>query len=261
MFARVNFVISGHAEKSPSGSFFPADDEARDVFRKLGIELTKRLETGPLNRGQYTLEKLEPVGSKVDLGSTPHYRDLAIRNLSSSTPQQILKEMTSHGIFFGVSSEEQTKIFISRPQEGAITFFFYNRDASKAMKTLNSILPKIMLDKMFQSNDGVDRDIQVFTCESGVNALSGKYSKRSIADTIKRSPIEVAVLCFCLAVGILAFGVDTAFAVENGVDPLSIPVRKFVSGVWPSMAVSVLTLSVTVLLIHFRSDRHRVTWK
>ena len=264
MFATVTLEITGSASESLDNGNFPQDTVIIDAMRSCGIELSPRHNGLEGPETSYSLVCIEPKGSVVPARSIYHYRDLSHRNLVSDAPLPIKKEMELYGVFFGVVSSERTQIHVSRPQAGSITIHLYNRDAAKCAKSLGILLEKLYKRKIFSENSKSSREVEVFTASSGVKALSGKYKKHSIADTFNRSTIEIFVLIFCLFLGSAAFLLDTfipATSLAAGYsDPLPMALRKLVEATWPAMAISVATLLVTVLAIHFSASRYQLVW-
>lgn len=201
---------------------WPNDTEIQNAFRRLGLSLSLKPEE--LKNQFYVLEADGQNGDSVELFCTDHYRDIAIKNLTSDDAS-FSGEIRRYSIFFGGVGETRTVVIVTRVNEGEVSLLLKNQRVKKALESLEDIIGDLLHTPLIDKEKSFGRSVEFHSTSNKSHVFTGYLEKKTLYRSLTLNKTETGLIALSLFVFLLAFSADIGFRTypdEAGsiVDPL-----------------------------------------
>lgn len=261
MFTKISLPLIPTDEENG----FPTDESIQDAFRGLGLQLARKFDAKGEKETEICLNRIEPKGKVVPIGSTLHYRELSIQNAPKDTPEAVLRELTKYSIFFGAINHDEAFVYVTRVNWGEISIFVYQPDLTRCQRGSEKLLSRLLTTNVVNVADSASHPVLISSTRAGAQITRGLISNEKVRHVAASHPVEIGIALFALLASALVLGVDSLFAPSadangNVVDPLGQIGRSITTAMWPTLLIASLTSAVTLLIHYWRTPRTFIRW-
>jgi hypothetical protein len=241
---------------------YPDNQTIVDRLKVLGFEI-QRARRASANPDEVEVQ-IDGATVKVQINTPDYYRELARKNLDAELPEGVQKEIARYSVYFGALSATKTYVAFVRTVESELTVLVVQEKFDLMLRVCEEVFERI--HKQRREVKLFDRSIFTGVCTTELSSVqaskvvtTGLLIDERFARFAAERRVELVGLAFTIFLAFVCFAVDLTPA-GNG-DPLPLFVRTFVSKSWPSLVISAMLLSVTLLISFLRMERKRIRWK
>jgi len=232
-------------------------------MRKLGYHIlfsdnAETVESGPSS----TVESLGTLHSRE------RFRALAKRNVDSEISSETRREIERYTIFYGASSGNKAEIFVTCVNNGEMTVWIYQKEMERALASAENFAARLISrrDNVFNMKLSFGRGGTPLDLETNATAAivsQGYFSKDKKREFLRSKKVEV--LSLITLSGVFMLLVTSNNTICNSdigpfyLSPTNMPC-SLVGRLWPSLALSILILAVTLAVSFLTMPVKVIRW-
>lgn len=196
------------------------------------------------------------------------FRALARRNVDTEINGETRKEIERYTIFYGASSGNKAEIFVTCVNNGEMTVWIYQKEMERALASAESFATRLVSrrDNVFNMKLSFGRRGTPLDLETNATAAivsQGYFSKDKKREFLRAKKVEILSV-------IALSGLFTLLVTSNntichpGMTPFHLSPADFpcslVGRVWPSLALSIVVLTVTLVISFLTMPVKVIQW-